>query len=265
MTTLAFSILSTGCSFGLYYDDADKYTMGGATLEERVTGLDVEWIDGHVTVQYTQTAGLTSVTFSEESTKTLTNMTSMYYWLDGGTLRIRYAKAVGGCTGGNYPAKDLTITLPLGDALAETDIETVNADITFENIASNKVSLDSVSGKIVGGVHAASRLEVNTVSGNVGLSLTQVNEADVATVSGNVELFASNDPPDSGKISSVSGDVSLLLNTDYGYTISYSSVSGRFESALAGTTQDKKWTYGDGAKLWKVDTTSGDIRVQSTK
>ena len=81
---LCTATLFTGCTAGQHYDNAKAYTMGGASLSKTVTALDVNWISGNVNIVYDDVTG---VSFSESSEETLTEKTSMYYWLDGTVLR----------------------------------------------------------------------------------------------------------------------------------------------------------------------------------
>lgn len=256
--TCALCALFTGCSAGLKYDHADQYVMGGTTLSGAVTALDVHWISGEVNVVY---GDVTGVTFSEHSTQPLTAKTSMYYWLDGSVLRIQYAQSTQGCSTVHYPSKALTVTLPYDVELLETEIETVSADITMDGVYTQEAQLNSVSGEIEGSVYGTQDLEVESVSGDVDLYLSRFQEIDVSTVSGNVALSMET-APRTGDVESVSGDVTLYVNADKGYKVSYETVSGRFSAGLTGMIQGKTWTYGDGASVWEVETTSGNIAVQ---
>ncbi len=255
---LGASTVFGGCSAGLRYENAEKYTAGEGTVTETVTALDIEWIAGSVTVAYADVAG---ITFSEESTRALTDETTMRYFLDGTTLRIRYAKATGGCVNTHYPAKDLTVYVPRGVSLGEMEIETVSADIWYTDITTQTLDIESVSGNISASVKQTVDVDVDTVSGKLELAVFAVHTLDVSSVSGEISIVA-NTSQTRGDVESVSGRVQLALNPDCGFTVEYRSTSGRFTAELAGETAGKVWTYGDGTGRWDVQTTSGNIAIK---
>ena len=49
----ALCLLLCSCtSLGYVYPNADKYTAGGARIDQRVEDIDINWVDGMVTIEY---------------------------------------------------------------------------------------------------------------------------------------------------------------------------------------------------------------------
>ena len=75
---------------GYRYDNAEKYAAGAGNVEGTVRNLDVDWIDGQVTIAYHSEP---TVLISETSKKNIPADMELRWWLDGDTLRVRYAKS----------------------------------------------------------------------------------------------------------------------------------------------------------------------------
>ncbi|MDE7298630.1 MAG: hypothetical protein K2N94_07345, partial [Lachnospiraceae bacterium] len=126
---MIFAVIATlgcGCSAGGVYKNADKYTMGNAELQaDGIEKLDIEWLSGTVEISYHSE---NTIVISETSNKSLDEKTTMYYLVDGDTLRVKFAKS------GNWDfknlSKELEVWLPEGMELKELAADTVSADIS---------------------------------------------------------------------------------------------------------------------------------------
>ena len=70
-----------------YYDNVEKYVVGGASITDTVERVEIQWLSGSVNVAAHKED---IVRFSEKANRTLTNNNSVHYWLDGTTLRIQF-------------------------------------------------------------------------------------------------------------------------------------------------------------------------------
>lgn len=230
----------SGCTSDYHYDHADKYTAGGAELTKTVTELDVEWLAGSVTVVGGEGETLS---FSEASKETLDERTSLYYWLDGTTLRIKYAQSQKewGWSDNDYPSKDLTVTLP-ATALQKLEVATVSANVTLEGVQSNETEIETVSGKIEGALHGTVReLSVDAVSGNVFLECTTA--------------------PQEASFNSVSGNITLTIPEDSQFTAEIETVSGAVACDFETTQTGKDYVCGNGENQYEMETVSGNVKL----
>lgn len=255
--------LFSGCSTKLRYENANQYTAGGATLEQSVSDLDIEWLAGDVQVVF---GDVENVTFSETSDDALTESTTLHYWVQNGTLRIKYAKSEKGFMMGSYPEKSLVVTLPSAVQLNEVEIETVSAEVEISGAQISDLDIGTVSGNVNATALSVQALNVETVSGEVRAS-GQIGSFDIETVSGNLNLAFDNTPAD-GSIDSVSGDCTLAFSENgEGFAIEWETVSGKFNTDLVMTSKPAKeekgrYCYMDGAHEYEIETVSGNLYVK---
>ena len=74
---------------GLSYPNAEKYSIGDASVSDMVNNLFIDWTAGKVTVEYYDGK---EITVSETANRSLSEDDKLRWWLDGDTLRVRYAK-----------------------------------------------------------------------------------------------------------------------------------------------------------------------------
>jgi hypothetical protein len=269
MLTLAGCNYSVDMGFGstYHYENADDYVMGGASLSDAISEIEIGWVSGSVTVQYHDGD---TVLISETCSKALEEKTSLYYRVVGDTLMIQYAKS-GVWTNIDFQ-KDLTVSLPKpsdeeGSVITEYDlsIETVSADVEILGIQAKKCEFENVSGEILSSLLGEmTSLQVENVSGTVSIHVDRLDRFDIESVSGNVSLTGGDIR--SGDIETVSGNVSLYIPPNHGYTVDFDSVSGDID--LHGTEVSKigdRYTVGDGSRKYDVETVSGDVKISEYK
>ena len=280
LMAVALCVLA-GCSFGNFYrsyDHAWRYTRGGGAIDGRVESLEIHWNAGSVNIQYYDGD---EVLLEEDASRPLSRKNSLYYWLDGDTLRVQYAKS-----GFRFallpwtrnPAKDLTVRLPEGTTLEALSVYTVSADVWADAIAADEAEIDTVSGDadlanvrfteteagtVSGSIQAvllgqSHFVELNSVSGSISACTQTADGVQINTTSGDVD-FAAETAPGSFSASTVSGNICLYLPQDDGYTIRMDSISGDFHSDLPFRPDGGRYTYGSGANKYSVDTVSGDL------
>lgn len=294
------ALVLTGCRSGgnymtFTYDHPDKYTVGSGRVTDTVKHLDIQWLNGQVELRYGTGDALS---FTEQSGKALTRETTMHWWLDGDTLRLRFC-ASGKVTVGNLE-KTLIVTLPAGLTLESADITTVSGDIDVPELHAREIGWGTTSGAVSASVYGAERVSVGTVSGAVALeapgmldraevsstsgslevTVDTVEKLSVETVSGTVNLSARQvergeigstsgavsltlaDTAGVWEIGTVSGSVHLTVPEDGDLTLEYSTVSGSFCSGIPMRQEGKKtYSAGRGGETWTVSTTSGTLEV----
>ena len=255
---VALCLVSTGCRrSALVYEDSDKYVAGDATISEPVRNLDLVWISGGVKIAYHPE---NTILLSESARHALSEENSMRWYLDGDTLRIRYA-ASGKLNFFNSRdlSKQLTLTLPEGFRGQQIHFDLTSASLTVPFLAAQEMEIALVSGD-VSLTAEADRLKVETVSGKQRLNVSVAKGVEVSSVSGDVSLTALQ-LPETCAIETVSGNVALSLPRNASCALRFSSISGDFTSAVPISATGKMYLLGGGQSDFSIDTTSGDLII----
>lgn len=262
------------------YDNAESYTMGGASLTDTVEKVEVEWLSGSVLV--TTHPGDT-VEFEESANRRLNDDNTLYYRLEGTTLHIKF------CRSGKWDfsglAKDLTLRLPESLTLTELEVDSVSAEVAADAVSAaelklntvsgailvtdcevtEKAQLGSVSGEIGAGLQGSlKKLNAGSVSGSVSVSAGEIDSLETETTSGSISVSVGTAPREL-EVDTVSGSVKLYLPEDAGFTLRFSTVSGSFVSDLPCKADGKRYVCGSGAGDYSVETTSGSLRIRAAE
>lgn len=250
----------TSCNSGIYYENADQYTAGGASLTQTVSSLDIIWTSGNVEIKHGDVDG---VTFSESAAVPLNERTNLYYWLDGETLRIRYAQSKKGIHIGSYPSKNLVVTVPNEYDLQSVDLDVVSTDVQLNEVRVADVEVNNVSGDVdVTMSEMTKDIEVESISGNVTITGSVADSLEIESTSGNIYI-ETNATPKTGKIDNVSGNVTMTFPEDAaGFVLKMEITSGTFYTELPMTNNGKDRVYGDGSCTLEIETVSGNIRLE---
>ena len=263
---------------GIGYPDEDKYTVGNASVSGEVNNLFVDWTAGKVTVEY---YGGSEIKVEETANRTLSDDDKLRWWLDGDTLRVRYAKS--GFRVSFNLDKQLTVSLPRDLALKSADISCTSGDLNIPALKAEDIRLDTTSGNIDAGtdaktitadstsgsvkVHQESPLDsvkMDSTSGTIYPDFASVDKAEFSSTSGGVVGTVVSFK--SLKASSTSGSIDLKVGTDSGFTLKADSTSGKVDISLSDVTvSGDTVVVGDGSGSCDLDTTSGNIRVSKAE
>ena len=193
---------------GISYANADKYTVGGTTVTDTVENLFIDWTEGKVNIEYHAGSG---ITVSETADRDLSEDDQLRWWLDGTTLRIRYAKP--GFRISVSLHKQLTVSLPEGTVLKTAEIGSTSGDLNIPALAADEIRLDSTSGNVFA-VTDTKKLTASATSGDIQIELPVGSACQLRfqTVSGTLEVddIRTAEPgAPTFTIRTVSGDVSL--------------------------------------------------------
>lgn len=258
---MALTLILAGCGSKFTYDNADKYSKGGGSIENgtRVENVEITWIKGAVVVQY---GAVEQITFSETGDKALSDDEEMRYWQDGETLSIMPCKSGVYSTG--FRNKTLTLTLPEGEDLTRLEIKTVSASATVNEINVGNARMESVSGNVTLNDVDISDVEVDNVSGEFDASFISVNNLDIHNVSGDVSTVFKAGVPSLLEISTVSSNVQMtFLPVDF--EITYATISGIFYCEYETTVTGNTYCRGTGGAIFRVETVSGNLSVYELK
>ena len=258
---------STSASASLDLPYHAEYTVPA----DGITGLDLSWTSGDVTVQ--SWSG-DSIRLEEDSEVELTEDYRLLYTVEGGELKVRFD----GQPNRNVTwRKVLLVWLPeaLAQSLAKLDAATVSAEVTVLDLTAAELDIETVSG----GVYARGgfgELDFSTVSGDMTLETNETFRLDAETTSGSACLSGTFGELDFSTVSgdmtletnetfrldaeTTSGSVCLRLPDTMGLTLDFASTSGeirsqRMDHPFAG--KKGRLTLGDGASFAEISTTSG--------
>lgn len=154
-------------------------------------------------------------------------------------IKVRYPKS-SGWGGKSSEPTDLQLMVPVRASL---EVHSVAAEVDVSGIASDELSIESVSGSVTvaaaprevsintvsGAVNAtvnSGEVDVQTVSGGVVLRGRLNGEVEVETVSGNIQVAVKEERLRELSTNSVSGDTKVSTGLARNGKVSLSSVSG---------------------------------------
>ena len=250
--------LSLGNGIGYRYENAEKYTAGGGTVSGTVRNLDVDWIDGNVTLAYHDSP---EVLISETARQGISGDLELRWWLDGDTLRVKYAKS--GTFHLNWNLhKQLTLTLPEGTELQNAGLSATSGALIIPSVKAESLKLRVTSGEIRAAADAAS-VDCKMTSGDMTLDLSgSAREVLASATSGNIRITAREaDKIDAGVTSGL-----VQVKADRAGDLKAGATSGNLDIdvAEAGKVKLKGTSAGISVKLRKledleVDVTSGNV------
>lgn len=288
----------TGCARfnSIIYDHAEHYSSGDAEFTDKIENIEIDWVSGSVSV--VSHPGNT-VVLSEKAEGSIPEDLHVHWWLEGTTLRVRFAASGASLRIIDVWRKDLTLAVPEDLALENVTIRTASAGIdagglTAETLrvtttsgdmnidcAADDIELNGVSGSIqLNQRDNSDEIRIDTTSGDIHAKLSHAQTVDIASVSGRITVKgASADAlsakttsgdvscaleatPSECRLRSVSGAIALRLPQDAEFTARVHSTSGDFESDFALEKEGRTYTCGNGGADMEISTTSGDISIR---
>lgn len=225
---------------GYRYDHASRYTAGECSIDQRVNRLDVNWISGQVNIE--QHSG-DEIILSETASRSMKQNEKLHWLVENGTLYVKYVRS--GKINLSRLDKDLTILLPEHLQLSDVLISCVSANVQAELPEAESVTINSVSGEAEAALQKTENVQIDTVSGNMLLRFAQA--------------------PKSIDAHAVSADVTLHLPENAGFAADMDSVSGQIGGRLADGNTGKSLTHGNGACSIRMDSVSGDLKLEAAR
>ncbi len=132
-----------------HYDDA-QYKVGEGTIPApNVEKIDLDWIDGNVTVVVCQDA---YISVSESALTELSENTKVHWHVseDGKTLSIKYRASSSFFGVNKDKEKDLILRIPekLMGQLQTLNINAVSSNVKISNIITNNINVKTASGNV---------------------------------------------------------------------------------------------------------------------
>ncbi len=131
------------------YDDSAYRTGEGTIPAPAVESIDLDWIDGSVTVVICQDA---YISVSESAPAELTEKTQLHWFVseDGKTLSIKYRGSSSFFGTNKDKEKDLILRIPekqIGQ-LKNLNINAVSSNVTVSNIIIENINVQTASGSV---------------------------------------------------------------------------------------------------------------------
>lgn len=131
------------------YDDSDYQTGEGTIAAPNLERIDLDWIDGNVTVVICQDA---YVSVTEKAPAQLTEKTKLHWFVseDGKTLSIKYRASSSFWGTTKDKEKDLILRIPekLVGQLQTLNINAVSSNVTVSNILADNMDVKTASGDV---------------------------------------------------------------------------------------------------------------------
>jgi hypothetical protein len=131
------------------YDDSAYRTGEGTIPAPAVESIDLDWIDGSVTVVICQDA---YISVSESAPAELTEKTQLHWFVseDGKTLSIKYRGSSSFFGTNKDKEKDLILRIPekLIGQLQTLNINAVSSNVTVSNIVVDNMDVKTASGNV---------------------------------------------------------------------------------------------------------------------
>ncbi|MBE6698904.1 MAG: DUF4097 domain-containing protein [Ruminococcaceae bacterium] len=131
------------------YDDNAYQTGEGTIAAPNLERIDLDWIDGNVTVVICQDA---YVSVSESAPAELSEKTQVHWFVseDGKTLSIKYRGSSSFFGANKDKEKDLILRIPerLIGQLQTLNINAVSSNVTVSNIIIDNIDVKTVSGDV---------------------------------------------------------------------------------------------------------------------
>jgi hypothetical protein len=194
------------------------------------------------------------------------------------TPERRLATGIAWLFGGARVNADITVEVPWG---ARVRLETMSGSVEAVNLVGDQkyrtvsgevrmwglggiVEAGSISGSVMLDRGGDIRLRANTVSGRVSLRAARFHGLIASTTSGSVTVTGAFDPAGDYRAESISGGVEITPLS--GVAVELRSISGSINSDIEHRIEGGRGSWrtivGDGASRFKVNSTSGGLRLR---
>ena len=260
LTAFTLGALKPVVSFAAYsYQNANKYTAGDAEIKKPVRNLDVDWVNGKVSIEYHRG---NTVELHETSKKKISDNMRLRWWLDGDTLRVRFAKP--GFHQLSVQEKELTIILPDDSAFGEVSVAATSGDLLIPSLQTDSLKLNVTSGDIKAAAEAKT-VVTGATSGDLDLRLNgKAKDIKVETTSGTIELEIGTAERLTAESSSGKIDLTAKSLGEFAASSASGDITAevsKVKRAAISTTSGEVEVEIDSFEAFTVSSTSGDVKA----
>lgn len=208
-----------------YRYDEDGYTVGdGSVHAERVTAIDLDWIDGKVLIVPCDDM---FISLSESAEEELPETAQLRWRVDAdGTLSVKHRKSQWFFGLGTNNEKELILRIPrkFFDGMQRMSIETESASVTLKDVF-------------------ASTVEIKSENGNIHLEF--------------------NECPHSSNVKTENGKVTVLLSRNADVALTWQTEKGQLSYDLPITAENGRYVLGSGTNQIYVETKKGNLLLSA--
>lgn len=222
------------------YDETGYRIGNGSVPSDRITKIDLDWIDGSVTVVACQDA---CVSLTETAEEEIPEASRVRWHLseDGTTLTVKYRKS-SQFFGFGSAKRDKNLILRVPERFFDGLTLNVSVDSTkvrFEGIGADVLDFESESGDVVAVDCRFGNVTVETDRGKIDLGLTAC--------------------PAAAELVTDSGEIYLRLPASASFTLDWESDGGHINSDFAYQKQNGKYVIGSGESTVRAESDGEDI------
>ena len=240
------------------YDDS-LYTVGdGSIAVENLTEIDLDWVDGSVTVVSCQDA---YPSLTEKSENQLTESSLLRWHLsEDGKLTVKYRASSFFLGRGENKQKDLILRVPerfMEDITIRIHVSSTN--VFLDRLGAKEVSVESDNGNVaMMSTSVFEDLAVSTKSGKLLISGVVTQKLELTSQKGEIRVESPVLPAESF-VETKEGDIHLLLDSGASFALDFEEEKGKYVSDFDLTEQDGRLVVGDGDAKLNVKTKSGTL------
>ncbi len=238
------------------YDDSLFEVGDGSIPTADLTEIDLDWVDGSVTVVACQDAYI-SIT---ESSENELNEASLVRWYmsDTGKLTIKYRESSYFWGRDKNKEKDLILRIP--ERLMESltiRVHVVSSNVFFDGIKGGEARVESDSGNVAMLSNCLfESFFVTSEKGKLLINGTVTKSLELTSQKGEIKMDMPALPREI-EIETKDSDVHLFLTSDASFALDFEEEKGKYVSDFSLTKEDGKWVLGEGDAKLRVKTKSG--------
>ncbi len=242
------------------YDESGFEIGSGSIPADRISEIDLDWIDGMVELLPCEDRYLSLTETAEEA---LPESAELRWRLDeSGKLTVKYRKSSWFFGFGASRQKKLVLRVPTRflEDLTRVDISVDSADVWVHGISAETLRIELKSGALLIEDCTVSDAELKTESGKLKSAELKADRVTLETKYADAELGMVSCPREAF-LTSKSGDLTLCLPEDSDFSLLFESTKGAISSDLALSESNGYWVCGDGTAELRVQTESGRLSL----
>lgn len=240
------------------YDDSDFTVGDGSIAVENLTEIDLDWVDGNVTVMSCQDA---YPSLTETSKNELTEGSLLRWHLsEDGKLTVKYRESSFFLGRGNNKQKDLILRIP--ERFMEKlsiKIHVASSNVFLDRLSAKEISIESGTGNVAMlSTSICESLSIHAQKGKILVSGSVFEKMTLSTEKSEIKVD-SLILPKTAELETKDGDIRMEFSAAPSITLDFHEEKGKYVSDFSLDERDGRLVSGDGACQLKVTTKSGTL------
>ncbi len=243
--------------------DESGYTVGAGSIPaERITAIDLDWIDGTILIVPCDDM---FISLSERAEEGLSATAELRWRVsEDGTLSVKHRKSQWFFGLGTNSEKALTLRIPRNffDGMQLISIKAEAADVTVRDVFANTITLELESGTLLLEGCRAKNLSVETDSGTITGDVAVSEHLEVESKNGAIHLQYVECPRVSD-IKGENGKITLLFSRDADLALTWKTEKGQLSYDLPLVAENGRYLLGSGTNQINVQTKRGNLLLSA--